>query len=130
MEFTGLADDEVLRLWAAAMAELRRRGVIRTANNPIGDYAEYVAARHFGLEQADGSTAAFDGRDRDGTRYQIKARRMSGKTPSRVLSALRNLDQDGFDYLVVVLFEDDFRLRARFKTRRRGGRGRRGSRRG
>lgn len=43
---------ELLRLWAAILRELRRRGIVRTANNPIGDIAEALVARHFKGERA------------------------------------------------------------------------------
>ena len=32
----------LLGLHVAALDELRRRGVLRTENNPTGDYAEYL----------------------------------------------------------------------------------------
>lgn len=115
MDLGELSDEEILRLWSETMEELRRRGVIRTANNPIGDYAEALAAKRLGLELAHGSTAAYDALDKDGIRYQIKARRLIGRTPSRQLSALRNLAQDGFDFLIVVLFDEDFTLRGMWR---------------
>lgn len=110
MEFSGVPDEEVFGVWLAAMEELRLRGLVRTANNPVGDYAEALVAQRLGLELAGGSTAAYDARDRDGVRYQIKSRRLTSANLSRQLGALRNLDQDGFDYLIVVLFDEDFTL--------------------
>ena len=42
-----------------------------------------------------------DATGEDGERYEIKGRRLAGRNPSRQLSAMRDLDDDGFDVLVV-----------------------------
>lgn len=110
MDMTSLADQEVFRLWAASMRELTRRELIRSANNPTGDYGEVLVARRLGLQLVGSSTAAYDAVAPDGTRYQIKARRLQNAKTSRQLGAIRNLDQGGFDHLVVVLFDGDFGL--------------------
>lgn len=99
---------DLLELWAGVMAELRKRNVIRSANNPVADYSEHLVAVTMGLSLETNSTASFDARDAAGRRYQIKARRLTGHKSSRQLGAIRNLD--GFDVLVVVLFDNDFRL--------------------
>ena len=39
---------ELLRLSRAAVTELRARGIVRTANSPAGDYAEWLVARAVG----------------------------------------------------------------------------------
>ncbi len=44
----------------------------------------------------------------DGTRYQIKGRRIHRRSKSRQLSAIRDLE--GFDILAAVLFDDDYRI--------------------
>lgn len=88
---------------------LRGAGVIRTAN-VLGDYAEWLCVRAFGWRLAGNSERAFDAIDGAGLRIQIKARRVSGRNPSRQLSAIRNLDRDGFDLLAGLLFRPDFRL--------------------
>jgi hypothetical protein len=107
-----LSDTELLGLWAAVMEELRRRGVVRSSNNPVADYAERLVADRLGLELAANSTAGYDavGSGPGGARYQIKARRLTGNHGSRQLSAIRNLDGDGFDYLVAALFDAGFNL--------------------
>ena len=108
MDLTQLSDAKLLALWADVMTELKSRDVIRSANNPVADYAERLVADQLGLTLAPPSTPGYDatGPD-DKPRYQIKARRgVSG--PKRQLGAIRNLDQGGFDYLVVVLFDGAF----------------------
>lgn len=112
---TELSDSALLGLWARTMDELRTRGVIRPANNPVADLAEGLVAFHLGLTLASQSTAAYDAVAPDGTHYQIKARRRGSERASRQLGAIRNLDQDGFDYLVVVLFHRDFTVEAMWR---------------
>lgn len=93
------------------MRELRNRGVTRTANNPVADVAdvaESLVADALGLTLATGSTVGHDAVDSEGMRYQIKARRLTGKNTSRQMSTLRRLNDASFEYLVGVLFNEDF----------------------
>ena len=103
-----MANADLLALWSSIMDELRLRGVIRSSNNPTADYAEYVAAEHLGLRLVDNSTAGYDAISPDGARIQIKGRRLTAYNPSRQLSALRKLETDCFDYLVIVVFGPGF----------------------
>jgi hypothetical protein len=93
---------ELLRQHIEIIEELRAQGILRTENNPTGDYAEWLFCRTFGWEQAPNSEKGFDATAPDGTTYQIKARRLSGRNNSRQLSAIRTLE---FDFLAVVLFD-------------------------
>lgn len=97
---------QLLARHAAIMEELRRRGVLRSANNPTGDLAEYLFCKAFAWAQEANSAKAFDATGADGTRYQIKGRRIHRRSRSRQLSAIRSLD--GFDVLASVLFDDDY----------------------
>jgi hypothetical protein len=106
--FTDVDNAELLALWSRVMAELKRRGLVRTANNPVADYAEHLVAKHLGLTLQDNNHAAYDAIAPDGTRYQIKGRRMTRHRSSRQLGVIRNLDQHGFDVLAIVLFESTF----------------------
>lgn len=100
---------QLLALFADVLGELRQRGIARSANNPVGDYAEHLVAKALGLELSSNSTAGYDATDAaDGTRYQVKGRRLTGSNPSRQLSAIRNLPDRHFDYLAGVLFAADF----------------------
>jgi hypothetical protein len=38
---------DLLRQWGAIMGELKRRMIVRTANNPIADIAEALVALHY-----------------------------------------------------------------------------------
>lgn len=111
MDLTTLTDSEVLGIWSDAMAELKRRGVIRSSNSPVADYAERLVAERLGLALVGQSMAAYDAVGSDGTRYQIKARRLPSNRFDRPLGAIRNLDQGGFDFLVIVLLGERFEMK-------------------
>ncbi len=97
---------ELLACHVGALKELRARRVLRTENNPTGDLAEYLFCAAYGWELDPGK--ALDARDRDGKRYQIKGRRLTGRHPSRLLSPIRDLN--GFDILAAVLFDENYRV--------------------
>jgi len=101
---------ELLSLHARIGESLRDRGVVRSANNPTGDLAEYLFCKAFGWDQAPNSEHGFDATGGDGTRYQIKGRRIHRRNRSRQLSAIRNLHCRPFDVLAGVLFDDDFQI--------------------
>lgn len=98
----------LLALFAGVMEELRQREVCRSSNNPVADYAEFLVARALGLELAPKSSTGFDAEGEQGRRYEIKARRPTKHNRSRQLSPIRGLDEKHFEYLVGVLFNDDF----------------------
>ena len=108
MELSRIGVRELLNRHAEVLEELRTREVIRSTNNPLGDYAEYLFCRAFGWKRLDNSTKGADAEDEDGTRYQIKSRRLTGPHYSRQLSALRELDKRNFDFLAAALFREDF----------------------
>jgi len=100
---------ELLALHAAIADELRRRGVTRSANTPVGDLAEHLFCCAFGWQQAPKSMRDVDATD-NGVRYQIKGRRPTERNKSRQLGALRDLRDHRFDFLAAVLFHEDFRV--------------------
>jgi hypothetical protein len=75
-----LSEKDLLMLHAEIIDELRPRKVVRTRNNPVGDYTEWLVAKALKLELANNSSAGYDGTDENGLRYQIKGRRT---TPER-----------------------------------------------
>ena len=99
---------ELLALFSKVLSELRRRGTIRSTNNPVADYAEYLVARALSLTLAQKSTTGYDAVDASGRRYEIKGRRLTKDNKSRQLSAIRGLDHQHFSYLAGVLFNEDF----------------------
>jgi hypothetical protein len=106
--FEQLTVNELLRLNAGLLAELRRRDVVRSSNNPSGDYAEWLFSRAFGWTLESNSSSGHDAVDQNGTRYQIKCRRISAQNPSRQMSALRNLLNRPFDVLAALLLDENF----------------------
>lgn len=110
MNLSELTIPDLLRLQASAVEELRSRGVVRTSNNPIGDYTEWLVATALGLTLAGNSSAGYDAISPTGVRIQIKGRRVTAKNPSRQLSAIRKLDEKDFDELVAVIFNENFEI--------------------
>ncbi|CAH6812731.1 conserved hypothetical protein [Vibrio chagasii] len=108
MNLSELSEKDLLRLQASATNELLRRNVVRTQNNPLGDYTEWLVAKALGLELQSNSQAGYDGTDSDGIRYQIKGRRVTPKNQSRQLSAIRNYEEKDFDVLVAVIYDENF----------------------
>lgn len=105
-----LTPRELLALHAAVSDELRRRGVTRSSNNPVGDLAEYLFCRAFNWNQAPNSMRDADATDEAQLRYQIKGRRVTARNSSRQLGALRNLPERRFDFLAAVLFQESYRV--------------------
>lgn len=99
---------DLLRFQAEAVKELRRRGVVRTNNSPLGDYAEWIVSRQLGLTLVENSKAGFDAVSDAGVTYQIKSRRVTATNNSRLLSAIRNYDKCDFDWLVAIIFNERF----------------------
>jgi len=108
MELSPLSVPEILRLHASAIAELRARGVVRTGNNPVGDYTEWLVAKALGLKLEANSSSGHDAVAPDGRRLQIKGRRVTPSNKSRQLGAIRNLAKQEFDELVAVIFDEEF----------------------
>ena len=69
---------ELLQTHEAVIDEVRRRGVVKSRNNPVGDYPEWLVCNRIGLEVQGNSQAAFDAIDTQELRYQIKGRRSGG----------------------------------------------------
>lgn len=85
---------------------------MRTHNNPVSDYAEWLVVQKLGLSLESSSHAGYDAISSKGEKFQIKSRRSK---KSRQLSVIRNLEAKKFDYLIAVLFEDDFAVREAYK---------------
>jgi hypothetical protein len=106
---------ELLLQFAQILDELKRRKVIRTRNNPVADYAEWLTAKALGLTLEKNSQSGFDGKDKSGVRFQIKSRRLDLTNQSHQLSIIRNLHKREFDYLVGIIFDHDFGVLEAYK---------------
>lgn len=91
-----------LRAIVEAEAALRKMGVLRS-RNLVGDLAEWIACQELGLTRVPASRKGYDATDAQGRRVQIKGVRL----PNRQPGALRQLDQDPFDRLVIVVLAED-----------------------
>lgn len=109
MNLAYLQTKDLLKLQSEVMGELRSRGVIRTMNNPVGDYAEWLVASALNLKLSTNSAAGYDAESEAGKKIQIKARRVSNNK-SRQLGAIRNLDKGDFDELVAVVFNEYYEV--------------------
>ena len=101
--------------WAAIMSELRRRGAIRSENNPTGDLAEALVAGFYQVEPAANSTAGYDLCLSDGTRVQVKGRRRTAYSKPSHYGLMRRLDKDLFDVLVVVNLDEEFAVESAYR---------------
>jgi hypothetical protein len=110
MDIDHLPSIDLLRLHARIGDKLRDRNVTRSANNPTGDLAEFLFCKAFNWLQENNSKANVDAIGNDGTRYQIKGRRINRHNASRQLSAIRDLTGGHFDYLAAVLFTEDYSI--------------------
>ena len=67
----------------------------------------------FGWKRTEDAASGYDAIDQQGTRYLIKARRITPTDPkrqSRQLSAIRNLDNLPFDFLAGLLVDENFQV--------------------
>ena len=101
---------DVLALFCSCLAELKRRGVTRSTNSPVADYAELLFQRAFGWTLCPKSTKGYDATDSAGKKFEVKGRRLTSHNASRQLSSIRGLDDKHFHYLAGVLFDSDFNV--------------------
>jgi len=101
--------------FAKTLDELKRRGVVRTRNNPVADYAEWLTVDALGLTLERNSKSGFDAKNNKGKKFQIKGRRLDKSNQSRQLSVIRNLDEKEFDYLIGIIFDHDFIVKEAYK---------------
>lgn len=107
---------QLLKVYAGILRELRERGVVRSTNNPVADLAEKLAEHAFGLHLACGSTKSYDGMCGEGKRWQVKGRRLTPENSNTGLSVIRNLSEQGFDYVLAIYFDEDFSVRAAYRV--------------
>jgi hypothetical protein len=101
-DLSTLSESRLLSFYRAILGELKSRGVIRTENAPVGDYAEYLVATALGGQLAPNSEKSWDVLGKGGEKLQVKARVVSDPAePGQLqLSPFRSF---GFDSAVIVL---------------------------
>lgn len=75
-------------------------------SNVVGEYAEHLANSYYQGKLLDISCVSADIETLDGSRYQVKSRKIKG-SKSTQLNVIRSWD---FDYLVVILFKQDGKI--------------------
>lgn len=114
-----MCEDEVvekLKEYADILNSLYSAGIVRTYNSPVGDYAEWLVSIKLNLELEKNSEKGYDAIDEEsGLRYQVKSRWMHPGKNSRQLNVIRNYDDNQFDYLVVIIFGNDFEVAEAYK---------------
>lgn len=97
-------DDELVRRWYRATAELHRRGVKLWH---AGDFAELLVASAIGGTRAPSNVQrGYDVIGPDGRRWQVKA---MVNRPGNVRTSVGWLRPDTFDVLAIVYFAEDMR---------------------
>lgn len=101
----GASPRELLQAYEAILGELRRQGVSRTSDAPIGQYAEWLAARVLNANLAANAMKSYDLDSPEYGRVQVKARlKRTTATKSQLqLSPFRSFD---FDHALVIVFDD------------------------
>lgn len=94
---------DLLKHSAGVLIELRRRGVVRTDNAPLGDVAERIVSEAFGGVLSANSGKSYDLLDSRSRRVQVKARSIENNKPGAALfSIFRSFD---FDVAVFLVFD-------------------------
>lgn len=106
-----LSNSELLALHCQVMGLLRERGVVRSSNNPVADYTESLVAKALNATLVTASQAGYDAVGADGTRYQVKGRRLTARNGRTQMSAIRNLASKPFDVLAAVVFDENLQVR-------------------
>lgn len=115
VDLSALSIAELLAAHCSVIGELQRRGVLRSGNNPTGDYAEWLVSAKLGLELAGRSSKGYDAIDAQKIKYEIKARRVTPENPSTQMSPIRNLAGSHFDFLIAVVFDSNWSVTAAAK---------------
>ena len=109
-ELREMSEVELLQTDSKIIAELRRRDVVKTLNNPVAGYTEWLVCNHLKLHVEENSRAGFDAKDpQEGVRYEIKGTHATRKSVQ--FSAIRNLEGHLFDFLIAVAFNEDYSIR-------------------
>jgi hypothetical protein len=115
MDLDELTNRELLGVWASSLRLLYERGIVRTHNNPIGDIAEEMVARHCTGVRGSFDQAAWDIRVGDGL-LQVKACRRATPTSKVGFSPIRH--EDGYTAVILVVFGPDMTVQEAWRVPR------------
>ncbi|HGG1532943.1 TPA: hypothetical protein ACJFM6_002499, partial [Escherichia coli] len=111
MDLSQLSCVELMQLNQLTLDELERRDVLRTRNNPVCEYTEWLVAEKMQMELAPPSTKGYDATTSEGRKIQIKSRKNNLRNKSLVLGIIRNYELNQFDELIAVIYNHDFSIR-------------------
>lgn len=109
-DLTQFTPQKLLQHYGSILDALRSLKVIRTSNNPVSDYTEWLVTKCLHLTLAGNSQKGFDATSHDGIKFEIKARRITPDNQSRQLSAIRDINGEHFDFLIAVVYDKDFHI--------------------
>ncbi|MFZ0333397.1 MAG: hypothetical protein WAN10_02400 [Candidatus Acidiferrales bacterium] len=101
---------ELLYLYDDVLQELRRRKIVRSGTNPVGELARYLATRALELKVSRDSPMEPEFLDADGERYQIRGRRVTRTSQSASFSLGHELEDASFTHLIGIVFTEDFEI--------------------
>ena len=105
-DLTSASASDLFVLQGQLLGELRSRGVLRTNNPPVGDYAEWLVSQALGSNRLPAnSTKSFDLESRVYGKVQVKARLVSSPAKSGQLQT-SPFRTEGFDHAAFVLLSD------------------------
>jgi hypothetical protein len=108
VELSALTAEGLLKLYSGVLRELNNRKIMRGMNSPAQDVAELLVQKAVAGFLQPKNNKSFDVKGTDGLRYEVKARRLIPENQSRELGAIRDLNDKNFDFLIGVLFHEDF----------------------
>jgi len=111
MDLSQLSTVELMQLNQEILGELESRNVIRTRNNPVSEYTEWLVSSCMGMMLAPASTKGYDAITPNGRKVQIKTRKNNLKSNSMILGIIRNYELNQFDDLITVIYHHDFSIR-------------------
>lgn len=113
-----LSVSELFALRSEVESELGRRGV----STKVGELGEWFAINHFcrtpglpSLVAAPRGAKNIDAISKDGDRYSIKTIQMGGKTGTIYPSYVDGIEKVLFEYIVVVLLDENFSLLSMYR---------------
>ncbi len=102
-DVTGMSVRDLIRLHRKTLHELHDLGVVRTRNQPQGEWAELIVAEAYNGKIADNaSETAWDVKTKKGQLIQVKARVI--QKPSDTFSPFRHW---GFDTFIAVILDTE-----------------------
>ncbi len=109
MDLSKLTHGELFTLHSNVMGELRKRALVRTANNAVADLGELLFCSALGWRREHQQGKDIDAITPNNERVQIKARRMTRDKEASRSGIIR--DKEGWDLVGFAMFNPDFSIK-------------------